>query len=361
MLPRPLKIIAAALAASIMSACGAHADTVAQSRTVASAVSATASASSTTTHRSGATASRSSTVAPARTVTSPGVQRLAGGLRVPTAFAFGDGQTFAASGGSADGLQPGGVFVITGGRARALNGMPRSDFGLAWRDGTLYVSTWWGIQANSDWNGRQFATQRTIYRVPRHFTGFNGLAFAPDGRLWAGVMTGNDHRASNTPYMRDVISMTTDGTDVQVVARGIRQPWQIAFPAGSSSAFVSDLGQDSGATDPPDLVLRVAPHQNYGFPACNWTVPSACSGDHRPFRFFAPHTNPMGLAVIGSRLYIAEYGGGRPAQVVSMPVSGGTASPVLTGFTAQIVGLGAHDGWLYVGETNGQIYRIKPT
>jgi hypothetical protein len=88
--------------------------------------------------------------------------------------------------------------------------------------------------------------------------------------------------------------------------------------------------------------------------------PSACSGDHRPFRTFAAHTNPMGLAVIGSRLYIAEYGGERPAQVVSMPVSGGQATAMLTGFSAQIVGLGAHGGWLYVGETNGEIYRVKP-
>ena len=316
-----------------MSACGAHADTVA----------------------------RSSTVAPAsRTIGSAGVQRLAGGLRVPTAFAFGDGQTFVASGGSADGRQPGGVFVIAGGRARPLNGMPRSDFGLAWRDGTLYVSTWWGIQANSDWNGRQFATQRTIYRVPRRFTGFNGLAFAPDGRLWAGVMTGNDHGPSNTPYMRDVISMTTDGTDVQVVARGIRQPWQMVFPGGSSSAFVSDLSQDSGATNPPDFVLRIAPGQNYGFPSCNRTAASPCSGDHHPFRTFSAHTDPMGLAVIGSRLYIAEFGGEQAAKVVSMPVSGGRATPVLTGFSAPIVGLGANGAWLYVGETNGQIYRFKP-
>jgi glucose/arabinose dehydrogenase len=333
MLSRPLKMIAAALAASVMSACGAQADTVARSSSVAP---------------------------PSRSIGSPGVQRLAGGLRVSTAFAFGDGQTFVASGGSADGLQPGGVFVIGGGRARQLNGMPRSDFGLAWRDGTLYVSTWKGIQANSDWNGRQFAAQRTIYRVPRRFTGFNGLAFAPDGRLWTGVMTGNDHGPSDTPYMRAVISMTTDGRDVRVVARGIRQPWQIAFPSGSGSPFVSDLSQDSGATNPPDFVLRVAPGQNYGFPSCNWMDPSACAGDHRPFRTFAAHTNPMGLAVIGSRLYIAEYGGERPAEVVSMPVSGGQVTPVLTGFSAQIVGLGAHGGWLYVGETNGEIYRLKP-
>jgi glucose/arabinose dehydrogenase len=333
MLPRPLKLIAAALAASIISACAAQADTVA----------------------------RPSTVAPAsRTVGSPGVQRLAGGLRVPTAFAFGEGQTFVASGGSADGLQPGGVFVIGGGRARQLDGMPRSDFGLAWRDGTLYVSTWTGIQADSDWDGRQFEIRRIIYHVPRRFTGFNGLAFAPDGRLWAGVMTGNDHGPSNTPYMRDVISMTTDGTDVRVVARGIRQPWQMAFPGGSSSPFVSDLSQDSGAMNPPDFVLRVAPGQNYGFPSCNWTALGACTGDQHPFHTFSPHTNPMGLAVIGSRLYIAEYGGGQAAQVVSMPVSGGRATPVLTGFSAEIVGLGAHNGWLYVGETSGQIYRVRP-
>jgi hypothetical protein len=49
-------------------------------------------------------------------------------------------------------------------------------------------------------------------------------------------MTDNDHGQSNTPHVRDVISMTTGGTDVRVVARGIRPPWQMAFPSGATAS-----------------------------------------------------------------------------------------------------------------------------
>jgi glucose/arabinose dehydrogenase len=154
--------------------------------------------------------------------------------------------------------------------------------------------------------------------------------------------------------------MTPKGKDVKVVAKGIRQPWQMAFPTGSSSPFLTDLGQDADATNPPDFILRVHPGQNYGFPHCNWIVLSACSGLTKPFKFLAPHTDPGGLGIIGDRLYMSEFGFASPPQVVSMPLSGGALKPFLTGFVAPIVGLGAHAGWLYVGELTGQVFRVKP-
>ena len=94
------------------------------------------------------------------------------------------------------------------------------------------------------------------------------------------------------------------------MAKGIRQPWQMAFPRGSSSPYVSDLGQDSGATNPPDFVLRIRPGQNYGLPKCNWTVSWKCNGFARPFQFFAPATDVMGEAIAGTRLYMTEFGAG---------------------------------------------------
>ena len=41
--------------------------------------------------------------------------------------------------------------------------------------------------------------------------------------------------------------MTAAGKDVQIVARGLRQPFQLHFPSGSRDPYVSDLGQDEGA------------------------------------------------------------------------------------------------------------------
>jgi glucose/arabinose dehydrogenase len=178
----------------------------------------------------------------------------------------------------------------------------------------------------------------------------------------------NDHGPAKAPYQYDLLSMTSSGKQMKVYAKGMRQPWQLAFAKGSKTPYVSDLGQDSGATNPPDFVLQVKQGQNYGFPKCNWTAAWTCNGYAKPFQFFTPHTDTMGLGIVGKRLFISEFGAGAPAQVVSIPLTGGNPRTELSGFAkgANIVGLGVNKGWVYVAQTAvsatqlGAIYRFKP-
>jgi glucose/arabinose dehydrogenase len=138
-------------------------------------------------------------------------------------------------------------------------------------------------------------------------------------------------------------------------------PHRRVIPKGSTSPFVSDFGQDKAAKNPPDFLLWVHQGDNYGFPQCNRTKAKACRGFTKPFMRFSPHTDVGGLAIIGNRLYISEFGFTKlhPPAVVSMPLSGGKITTVLKGFVAPVIGLGAHGGWLYVGELTGQVFRIK--
>jgi glucose/arabinose dehydrogenase len=261
---------------------------------------------------------------------------------------------------------PGGVFLLKNGTASRLPGSPPFVAGLAWRKGTLYVSAGQQLLAWSAWNGTTFAKQQVLYTAPKKFTGFNGIGFGANGRLYAGVslsQTG-DHGPPNTPHAYQVLSFNTKGKDMKVVAKGIRQPWQMVFPKGSSSPFVSDLGQDEGATHPPDFVLRVNQGDNFGFPKCNWTkaTRSLCQKKYaKPFKLFAPHTDVMGLGIIGKTLYMSEFLGdqGQAGLVQSMPVKGGKPKTLLKGFVAPIVGLGVNKGWVYVGELTGQVFRVK--
>ena len=214
------------------------------------------------------------------------VQLVASGLHTPTSFAFGGGTVFEGDGGVESKTAPpnGGVFVLKNGAATEIPGSPGFVAGLAWHQGALYVSGGsitatgpkWQLWKWSGWNGTTFASQKAIYTAPKKFQGFNGIAFGADGRLYVGVDTGlldnNDHGpASLSPFLYDILSFKSNGTGRQVFATGIRQPWQMAFPKGSSSPFVSDLGQDSGAKNPPDFILRVHKGDNFGFPGCNWT------------------------------------------------------------------------------------------
>jgi hypothetical protein len=293
------------------------------------------------------------------------VSLVASGLTTPTAFAFGTGRVFVADGGTEDGGPAGGVFVLGGGRARLLDGSPPVVLGVTWRAGTLYVSALRQLLAWSGWNGAQFTHRRVLYTAPRGFTGFSGLGFGADGRLYAGVYLGNnDHSPTRAPYAFDVLSFNSAGRDLRVVARGLRQAFQMAFPAGSSSPFMSVLGQDQPPTvNPPDYIVRIRPGQNYGFPRCNWLLSSACRGYTRPWHFLRPHASPMGLAIIGHRLYTALFNGLDPsvgATVAWMPVTGGTLRPSVIWFPAPIVGLGAHAGSLYIGEVSGRVYSVRP-
>lgn len=306
------------------------------------------------------------------------VQLVASGLHTPTSFAFGAGTLFEGDGGSETAKPPnGGVFAIKNGTGTQISGSPQFVAGLAWHKGSLYVSggsvtgptsASWQILKWSGWNGTTFTNRRVVYTAPKGFQGFNGLAFGANGRLYVGVdvglLNGNDHGPAKTPFVYDILSMKPNGKNLKVFATGIRQPWQLAFPKGSSSPFVSDLGQDKGAKNPPDFVLRVHQGDTYGFPTCNWIVPSKCAGLAKPFQRFSPHTDIMGLAIVGNRLYMTSFlgttGKGPGGEVLSMPLKGGTAKPVVTGFVAPTVGLGVNAKSLYVGELTGQVFKVTP-
>lgn len=297
---------------------------------------------------------------------------VASGVATPTSFAFGHKLVFFSDGTppqAAPGL--GGVWVIKNGKAVKVPGQVPYSFGVTFHKGILYVSAPGQILAWSGWTGTKFTTHKTVYRAPKGFPGFNGLAFGANGLLYAGVDVGqtNDHGPATAPYQYDVLSMTATGKHVKIVAKGMRQPWQFAFAPGSSTPYVSDLGQDSGGgKNPPDFILQVKQGQNYGFPKCNWTNPNVCGGFTKPFQSFSAHTDPMGLGIVGGRLYISEFGASTPAQVQSIPLSGGTPRTELSGFPTgrNVVGLGVHKGWVYVAEiaasqtAPGAIYRFKP-
>jgi glucose/arabinose dehydrogenase len=308
------------------------------------------------------------------------VTQIAANLLTPTSFAVGGGTVFEGDGGSESSQIPnGGVFAIKGGTATMLTSGYKFVSGVAWRKGSLYVAGGligkkgisWQIQQWSGYNGTKFAKQKTIWTAPKGFDGTNGIAFAPNGRLLMGVDVGltnnNDHGpASKTPLLYKIISMQANGKNVQTFASGMRQPWQMAFTKGSNAPYVSNLGQNGpkSVKNPPDEVLRVKQGDNYGFPKCNWTKGSPCKGYAKPFKLFPAHTNIMGMAIIGKRLYMTSFlsttGVGPGGEVLSMSLKGGPVKPVVTGFVAPTVGLGTDGKSLYIGELTGQAFKVTP-
>jgi glucose/arabinose dehydrogenase len=148
---------------------------------------------------------------------------------------------------------------------------------------------------------------------------------------------------------------------IRVIANGIRQPWQPLFLPGHALPLVSDLNQDDlGRKRPPDYLLAIKRGANYGFPTCPATA-STCSNFSQPLVQFPAHASPMGLGYLNGKLYVALFGGlGKGPVVVSMPPSGGTPTPFLSGFPAPVIALGTAGGKLYAGDQSGAIYRVTP-
>jgi glucose/arabinose dehydrogenase len=146
-----------------------------------------------------------------------------------------------------------------------------------------------------------------------------------------------------------------------VIATGMRQPWQPLFLPGHALPLVSDLNQDNlGPNRPPDYLLAIKRGADYGFPTCP-ARPSSCAIYAQPLVQFPAHSSPMGLAYLKGKLYIALYRGlGKGPVVVSMPPSGGTPTPFVSGFRSPVIALGTARGSLYTGDQSGVIYRVTP-
>jgi glucose/arabinose dehydrogenase len=294
------------------------------------------------------------------------------GIPTPTTFAFGGGQVFVAAFGDEQNPKvKGGVYVVKSGKPVLLPGSPPHVVGLAFHGGTLYVSecacgTPSQILAWSGWNGSRFTKSRVVVTGPKGFTGFNGIAVGRDGKLYAGVSIDGekksaDYNKGTSPYANSVVSIDPRSGKMNVVATGMRQPWQPVFVPGHAGPLIADLGQENlGKKRPVDRIVEIKTGADFGFPDCPGK-PATCSKYDKPFATFPAHSSPMGLAALGGRLYVALFGGtGKGPEVVSMSLTGGRYAPALVGFAAPVVAVGADDGTVYAGDLTGSIYSFTP-
>jgi len=284
---------------------------------------------------------------------------VARGVPTPTEFAYFAGRLFV--GGYGDEHDPsvaGGVYVLRGGKAIRVPGSPPHVFGLAASKNTLYLSTNLALLAWSDWNGTRFQKTRVV-RTPEGYGNFREPVVGPDGLIYVGADTDPPPPRPNSSSSLVSVDPATGSTSV--IANGMRQPWQPLFLPGHALPLVSDLNQDDlGPNRPRDYLLAITRGANYGFPACPAT-PRTCASYSQPLVQFPAHASPMGLGYLKGKLYVALYGGlGKGPVVVSMPSSGGTPTPFLSGFPAPVIALGTAGGNLYTGDQSGVIYRVTP-
>jgi glucose/arabinose dehydrogenase len=207
--------------------------------------------------------------------------------------------------------------------------------GVAWHRGELYVSHAhpYGlggrhtgrVVAYSRFNGRRFRRSRVVVKgIPVGLHNVDSLAPGPGGRLYAGVGSQSDNRAPRSRRSAAVISFLPSGRGLRVEARGLRNPYGLAFIPGTGRLLVSDNGRDDlGLNRPPDElnVVRIRGRARfYGFPRCWGDGGGSCRGSEPPLVELEEHAAAAGVAVSedwagqGLTAFVAEYGSSFPSN-----------------------------------------------
>ncbi len=227
------------------------------------------------------------------------------------------------------------------------------------------------------------ASARELFRLDQPYPNHNGgdLAFGPDGFLYVGTGDGGsggdpENRAQNMQSLFGKMlrfDVRNPGSDPEIVALGLRNPWRYSFDRLTGDLYIGDVGQ--GDWEEIDYTPRSSSGLlNYGWDVFEGTHPFE-DKTPGPGRLVAPifeYSHSRGCTVVGGYVY---RGKARPAErgrytfgdycsgvVWSMRVSGGKATavrtepfriPSLTSFGEDAA------GELYATSHEGVLYRIS--
>jgi glucose/arabinose dehydrogenase len=228
----------------------------------------------------------------------------ASGLEHPTALSFGPDRRLYVS------EDVGKVVSVTRGSVHPhlfASGLT-VPLGLLWRNQTLYVSESGRVEALTRTGRRRTIVSGLPYGLHQQ----DAIVSGPDGRLYLGSGSTCDSCRESDRRSAAVLSFRPDGSNLRVVATGLRNPYGLAFAGRTLYATIN--GQDKlGDGEPAELVVRVIQGANFGWPDC-WPsyalrrLIGACGSVSRPEAYLEPHSSADGIAFWRGNLFVAEWG-----------------------------------------------------
>ena len=279
------------------------------------------------------------------------------GLKLQSAYAFdARGRLWVAvSGATAHGSD--GVFMVARAGAKPVRVISkiRGPLGLLWSGSTLYVASLGRVEAFSGLRGASFRHRRTVLRGPVANGENNNLVLAPDGRLVLAVSSTCDHCTPPSRWAATIATFRKDGSDLRLLARGIRAAYGLAYHDGELYASMNQR-DDLGSRTPGDWIGVVREGQDWGFPACYGQGGSACKGVPKPVGVLDPHAAAGGVAFVGRAALVAEW---QLGVVKRVQLGSGSVSTFLSGLKNPLPLIVAPGGELLVGDwSTGTIYRV---
>jgi glucose/arabinose dehydrogenase len=186
--------------------------------------------------------------------------------------------------------------------------------GIAWRDGSLYVSAVSKILRYDGIDDRLADPPTPVLvtdRLPgESHHGAKFLAFGPDGRLYVPVGA-PCNVCEPGPRFANLQRLNPDGTGFETIATGIRNTVGFDWNPADGTLWFTDNGRDMLGDDvPSDELDRLArPGQDFGFPYCHQgDVPDPEFGGKHPCSGSVPPAAKLGahVAALGMRFYSGQ-------------------------------------------------------
>jgi len=259
--------------------------------------------------------------------------------------------------------------------------------GVALHDSTgeVYVSYQGAITILQDTNADERAdTERLLVGdLPFNKHQNDNLEFGPDGWLYIGVGSACDACNDSDPRSASILRFAVETGASEIVATGLRNPFDIAFQPATGELFATDNGRDNlGMEAPFEELNHIRPGADYGYPNCwNEQDQPDCESAIPPIAVFESHSSADGLDFCSSEQFPQEYRGNAFVSIfgswLKANVQTGIQRVVLTPsgetYTAQagwfirfptgvmpLPLLCGPDGAMYVGDYVGDaIYRIS--
>lgn len=194
--------------------------------------------------------------------------------------------------------------------------------GLVWHNGMMYVASRGQINTLRDTNGDGVADENKVI-LDKLFSldiqhSNNGITFGSDGKLYiaiGGPRVGQLDLKGQTYYYqgqpRDdwqfggILQADADGKNVKLYARGLRNPYSLAFGA-DGKLFATDNGDETIPVPDGDELNLIEQGKDYGYPYY-FGIPPPWTNTQVPIIRFQPHTAPTGVTVYDAKQFPQDY------------------------------------------------------
>ncbi len=195
---------------------------------------------------------------------------------------------------------------------------------VAFVNGALYAAEERHLWRLDDFGPDGRAQRKTnILDLPSGATDLYGhrtrtVAQGPDGLVYLSVGSSCDVCVESDPWRAALLRMPPDGSNVQVLASGLRNTVGFAWRPYTTELWGVDMGRNNiGADRPPDELNLIEAGKSYGWPYCygdnqlnpEFSDPALCATPQRPALNLPPHWSPLGIVFYAQLGFPPAYQG----------------------------------------------------